>query len=79
MFVNRSVSKAMSAANSEGSTFNRAGVDVAPVNGILTTDNEELVWTVEMTEGGFFLKRTDGKKLSIGNKPDGYGLIEDVQ
>lgn len=71
VFVNRSVSKAMSAANSEGSTFNRAGVDVAPVNGILTTDNEELVWTVEMTEGGFFLKRTDGKKLSIGNKPDG--------
>ena len=71
VFVNRSVSKAMSAANSEGSTFNRAGVDVAPVNGILTTDNEELVWTVEKTEGGFFLKRTDGKKLSIGNKPDG--------
>lgn len=71
VFVNRSVSKAMSAANSEGSTFNRAGVDVAPVNGILTTDNEELVWTVEMTEGGFFLKRADGAKLSIGNKPDG--------
>lgn len=71
VFVNRSVSKAMSAANSEGSAYNRAGVDVAPVNGILTTDNEELVWTVEMTEGGFFLKRADGAKLSIANKPDG--------
>lgn len=71
VFVNRSVSKAMSAANSEGSAYNRAGVDVTPVDGILTTDNDEIVWTVEKTEGGFFLKRTDGKKLSIGNKPDG--------
>ena len=71
VFVNRSVSKAMSAANSEGSDYNRAGVDVTPVDGILTTDNDEIVWTVEKTEGGFFLKRTDGKKLSIGNKPDG--------
>lgn len=61
----------MSAANSEGSAYNRAGVDVTPVDGILTTDNDEIVWTVEKTEGGFFLKRTDGKKLSIGNKPDG--------
>ena len=64
VFVNRSVSKAMSAANSEGSAYNRAGVDVTPVDGILTTDNDEIVWTVEKTEGGFFLKRTDGKKLS---------------
>lgn len=71
VFVNRSVSKAMSAANSEGSAYNRAGVDVTPVDGILTTDNDEIVWTVEKTEGGFFLKRTDGKKLSIGNKSDG--------
>ena len=71
VFVNRSVSKAMSAANSEGSDYNRAGVDVTPVDGILTTDNDEIVWTVEKTEGGFFLKRTDGKKLSIGNKSDG--------
>ena len=62
VFVNRSVSKAMSAANSEGSDYNRAGVDVTPVDGILTTDNDEIVWTVEKTEGGFFLKRTDGKK-----------------
>ena len=50
VFVNRSVSKAMSAANSEGSAYNRAGVDVTPVDGILTTDNDEIVWTVEKTE-----------------------------
>ena len=64
VFVNRSVSKAMSAANSEGSAYNRAGVDVTPVDGILTTDNDEIVWTVEMTEGGFFLKRTPTAKSS---------------
>ena len=51
--------------------YNRAGVDVTPVDGILTTDNDEIVWTVEKTEGGFFLKRADGAKLSIGNKPEG--------
>ena len=72
VFVNRSVSKAMSAANSEGSAYNRAGVDVTPVDGILTTDNDEIVWTVEKDRGRLLPEaHRRQKKLSIGNKPDG--------
>ena len=70
IFVNKSVSQAMSAtAASNG--YNRAGVAVTPVDNKITTEDTTIVWTVEMTEGGFFLKNAEGKKLSIGNKADG--------
>ncbi|MGN1307917.1 MAG: 5'-nucleotidase C-terminal domain-containing protein, partial [Faecousia sp.] len=70
IFVNKSASQAMSAtAASNG--YNRAGVAVTPVDNKITTEDTTIVWTVEMTEGGFFLKNAEGQKLSVGNKADG--------
>ncbi len=62
----------MALSSEAAGTYYRAGVAVTPANGKLVTDNANIIWTVETTSDGFFLKNASGQKLSI---PEGRTSI----
>ena len=60
---------------SETQTGYRAGVAVTPENNCIKNPDAAIVWTVEATENGWYLKDAEGRKLSI---PSGSrGLVLD--
>ncbi|MBQ7871124.1 MAG: hypothetical protein IJ357_03185, partial [Oscillospiraceae bacterium] len=64
IIVNAAASKALS--SEIVSTYYKAGADVTPADGKITTADTTIVWTVTAVEGGFELSNSEGQKLSMG-------------
>lgn len=80
LLVNAASDMAMSngvITGSNGKNY-RAGEAVSPVSGIVTTDNEDLVWTLEATDGGYYIKNADGETLSCATGGLDFGATDNV-
>ncbi len=80
VLVNAASDMAMSndvITGSNGKNY-RAGEEVTPVSGIVTTDNEDLVWTLEATDGGYYIKNAAGETLSCSTGGLDFGDTDNV-
>ena len=80
VLVNAASDMAMSndvITGSNGKNY-RAGEKVNPVSGIVTTDNEDLVWTLEATDGGYYIKNAAGETLSCSTGGLDFGDTDNV-
>ena len=64
VIVNAAHNIALSSKPSTEGGYYNGGVTVAPVNGLLSVDNEEIVWEVGK-EGDYYTFSYDGKKISM--------------